>query len=65
MSKVDSTISIVVPYRNRSATLERCLYSLVNQTVLPQCIVLVDNGSTDDSHALVDRFIAQSVVDVD
>lgn len=65
MSKVDSTISIVVPYRNRSATLERCLYSLVNQTVLPQRIVLVDNGSTDDSHALVDRFIAQSVADVD
>lgn len=65
MSKVDPTISIVVPYHNRSATLERCLYSLVNQTVLPQRIIVVDNGSTDDSHALVDRFIAESLVDVE
>lgn len=60
MNTNDYSLSIVVPYRNRAATLLRCLNSLVAQVVMPNYIIMVDNGSTDNSHQLVDTFIHQA-----
>lgn len=43
-------VSIVIPVLNRATTIERCLKSIVSQTGIEQCeIIVVDNGSEDDT----------------
>jgi glycosyltransferase involved in cell wall biosynthesis len=43
------TISVVIPCRDDARMLERCLAALAAQTVPPFEVVVVDNGSIDDS----------------
>lgn len=47
------TIAIVIPNRNDASYLKRCLDSVIQQTVLPDQIVVVDDQSTDDSMAVI------------
>ena len=42
-------VSIIVPIYNVSEYLERCIKSLINQTYKNIEIVLVNDGSTDNS----------------
>jgi glycosyltransferase involved in cell wall biosynthesis len=42
-------VSVVVPVRNDAAALRRCLEALATLTDVPDEIVVVDNGSTDDT----------------
>ncbi|MEN6543655.1 glycosyltransferase family A protein [Parvibaculum sp.] len=46
---MNSSYSVVVPAYNAAATVEEALHSILAQTVLPEVIVLVDDGSTDDT----------------
>ncbi|MFY0566221.1 glycosyltransferase family 2 protein [Archangium lansingense] len=46
-------VSIVVPVYNLELYIERCLESLVNQTLQDIEILVVDDGSTDDSSLLI------------
>ena len=48
-------ISIVVPIYNSAAYLEECVDSLINQTYRDIEIILVDDGSTDDSSLICDK----------
>jgi glycosyltransferase involved in cell wall biosynthesis len=43
------TVSVVVPVKDDAVALERCLGLLARQTVQPMEVVVVDNGSRDDS----------------
>ncbi len=55
-------ISVIIPVRNGSQTLEWCLRALQkSQGVAWECIV-VDDGSTDDSMAIAERWGAQVIV---
>ena len=49
-------ISIVIPVYNVEAYLERCLDSVLAQTYQNLEIILVDDGSTDSSTQVVDRY---------
>lgn len=49
-------ISVVVPVYNVSAYLDRCVESLVSQTYQNLQILLVDDGSTDDSGKKCDEW---------
>lgn len=52
-------ISVVMPLYNKEAEVERALRSVVDQSLAPGEIIVVDDGSTDGSHAIVERFIAE------
>lgn len=49
--------SIVVPVFNASRTIERCIKSILNQTYASYEVILIDDGSTDDSGEVIDRLI--------
>lgn len=54
-------VSVVVPVYNVEAYLDRCVESLVNQTLQDIEIILVDDGSTDGSPALCDAWAEKDV----
>lgn len=56
-----SRASVVIPNRNRSQLLEQALASVAAQTIPPARVVVVDNGSTDDSAGVARRAGAQVV----
>lgn len=51
-------VTVIVPVYNAGPYLERCLASVAAQTHLDVQCVLVDDGSTDDSAATAERFLA-------
>lgn len=50
------SVSVVVPVRNAARTLPLCLPALARLDPAPSEIVLVDNGSTDESLAMLQSF---------
>ncbi|QIM16984.1 glycosyltransferase family 2 protein [Leucobacter insecticola] len=50
------TISVVIPAFNEERIITRCLQALTEQTDLPDEIILVDNGCTDDTIRLATQF---------
>ena len=51
-------ISVIVPVYNVEKTLDRCLESILCQTFQDFEIILVDDGSTDGSGEIIDRYAA-------
>jgi glycosyltransferase involved in cell wall biosynthesis len=52
-------ISVIVPVYNAEAFLERCVDSILGQTLTDIEAVLVDDGSTDGSGAIIDAYAAR------
>ena len=52
-------LSVIVPVYNAAATLEKCAASVLDQAPEAAELILVDDGSADDSPALCDRLAAQ------
>lgn len=57
---LNQTISVVVPCHNAAPFLRKTLDSLVNQTCQPREVIVVDDGSTDESAAIT-RFYGTPV----
>lgn len=53
-------ISIIVPVYNCSEYLEKCLNSAIRQKIEPKEIICVDDGSTDGSVDILNRFCKES-----
>ncbi len=49
-------VSVIVPVYNSASYLSRCLDSVISQTYVDIEVVLVDDGSTDDSGKICDRY---------
>ena len=53
-------ITVVVPVYNVSNYLEKCIESIIKQTYKKLEIILVDDGSTDDSGLICDKYTKKS-----
>ncbi len=57
MNKVNNIdISIIVPVYNAEKYIERCLISLINQSKKNIEIILINDGSSDDSEKIIKKF---------
>lgn len=52
------TVSIIVPVYNAGATLRRCIDSVLKQEFTDFELLLIDDGSTDDSASICDEYAA-------
>lgn len=48
--------SVIIPFLNSATTLERCLQSVVEQKHENVEVILIDNGSTDNSLEIINNF---------
>src|SRR5687767_7573572 len=63
ISKPDSnrqrepSVSVVVPSYNYAEFIERCLRSIMRQTLQPLELIVIDDGSSDDSPRIIERIL--------
>lgn len=50
-------ISVIISYHNESATLEKTLNLLVDQTFPPKEVLLINSSSTDDSFMVIQKWV--------
>lgn len=51
-------VSIVIPCYNASSYLDKCLNSLLNQTYKKIEVIIINDGSIDDSECIIDKYIS-------
>lgn len=59
MSLPHLAVAVVVPVWNRAGLVVRCLESIRAQTLAPQSVVVVDDGSTDDTADRIEPWIRE------
>ncbi len=47
------SVSVIIPTFNRSAFLDRAMESVIKQSLIPDELIIVDDGSDDDTRSLV------------
>jgi len=56
MQKKDK-ISVIIPSFNRAFFLDKCINSLCNQTYRPLEVLIIDDGSSDNTRSVVKKYI--------
>jgi GT2 family glycosyltransferase len=59
--KTETQVSLVVPIHNSAATISDCLTAVTKFTTAPAQVILIDDGSIDNSAELASRFSFQLV----
>jgi glycosyltransferase involved in cell wall biosynthesis len=54
-------ISLIIPCHNYGAALPRCLQSVLGQSVPPDEVIVIDDASDEDIHAIVAKFAQHGV----
>ena len=54
---LEEKISIIIPVYNNEKYLERCIVSLINQTYKNLEIILINDGSTDNSRIICEKYL--------
>lgn len=52
-------VSVIVPVYNKEKELKRCLLSIITQTYKNLEIIVVDDGSTDESYKIYTKFASK------
>ncbi len=60
MEKENKLVSIIVPIYNSEKTLEKCIFSLQNQTYQDYELILINDGSNDSSKNICDNIAKNS-----
>ena len=55
-------ISIIIPMYNASDFVEQCIQSAINQADIRKEIIVVDDGSTDNSAGIVESIFGNKVI---
>lgn len=55
--RASASVSVVVPSHNHAQFVEATLRSIMKQTLLPAELVVIDDGSSDDSPRLIERVL--------
>lgn len=58
----EATVSVVVPSYNHAPFIERTLRSIFRQTLLPRELVVIDDGSDDESVQIIQRVLRDSPI---
>lgn len=58
----EPTVSVVVPSYNHAPFIEKTLRSIFRQTLLPRELIVIDDGSEDDSPRIIERVLRDSPV---
>lgn len=53
---MNAPITVIIPVYNSEATIEECINSVLHQSIMPQQIIVVDDGSTDNSLDKINKF---------
>ena len=53
---MQTKVSVVIPTYNRAAKIIKCLDSVINQTYPHVEVIIVDDGSTDHTEEVIDRY---------
>ena len=59
MNNTDIDISVIVPVYNVEEYLEQCLDSLLRQEDVQLEVIMIDDGSTDESGVIADEYVAK------
>ncbi len=58
-NEVNPLVSVVIPTYNREIFLMNCLNSIANQLYRPIEVIIVDDGSTDNSTSFINSFVEE------
>ena len=56
-------VSVIVPIYNVEKYLEKCIDSIINQTLKEIEIILIDDGSTDNCPRIIDEYAKRESCD--
>jgi alpha-1,3-rhamnosyltransferase len=66
VQNIDSTeIFAFVPSYNHAPFVEKCLRSIFKQTLAPKKLLVIDDGSRDDSPKIIERVLKDCPFDAD
>ena len=55
-------VSVIVPVYNTSKYLEKCIDSLINQTLKEIEIIVINDGSTDSSDTIMQKYLSNKKI---
>ena len=53
----DKMVSVILPVYNAEKYIEECIYSIINQNYSNLELFVIDDGSTDGSGAICDKYV--------
>lgn len=64
-AKKSAEISVFVPSYNHAPFIEKCLRSIFKQTIQPKTLLVIDDGSKDDSPRIIEKLLNKCPFDAE